>query len=118
MYKPRNGWTKEQMINAVKLGNKDSRSIDGHRCVYRSDDGNKCFVGVFIPDDVYDDRIENSGCGGSLNADILFKDYPGLRHYMPLKVEGMVAFQRVHDRALVGGLHALAVNWILWNVED
>lgn len=98
MFKLRNGWTKEKMKEAIATGNTGQRSIsvrEGDRngvCMYRSETGNKCAVGCFIPEKDYERRMDDQGSAlGLLGA------YPGLDRIMPLTVDGMNELQKVHD---------------------
>lgn len=79
-------------------------------CMYRADDGNRCFVGALIPDDLYDSRIEGStvyvsaiGFPSPLH-DILLKAFaplgvePGPEGYLPDDLTAMLAdLQMIHD---------------------
>jgi len=77
---------RQEMLNKVisraKLGVKSSEEDedDGNNCLYRSADGNRCFVGELIPDEKYYERIEEKPIGkdvidiipGATNADLNF----------------------------------------------
>lgn len=47
-----NGYTKDKMIEMIKTRMLDHRSMNsvGTYCSYLAPDGNRCAVGVFIPD--------------------------------------------------------------------
>lgn len=52
---------KQEIFDAVRkyanTMNEKSLDEDG-TCVYRSDNGNSCFIGAFIPDNLYDPEME------------------------------------------------------------
>jgi hypothetical protein len=94
-YQALNGWTKQTIWLAIAKGNLGEQSISltggPNACAYRGDGGNKCSIGVFIPDDVYDPC-----CEGASVKEVL-EDYPGLTAYMPLPVRALTQLQDVHD---------------------
>lgn len=94
MYTPINGWTKESMIKHIK-DNFTGRSVtsDGS-CHYRGPKGRKCAVGMFIPDDRYDDNMDD---GDADKAAIVVIPKYGLGDCMPLPTDAMGVLQRVHD---------------------
>lgn len=85
-----NGWTKESTIQHIK-DNFNGRSVgeDGI-CVYRTGDGKKCAVGLFIPDDVYSNDMEE------INAKDMVTEF-NLESYMPLDSVTLEKLQNVHD---------------------
>lgn len=92
-----NGWTKARMIEAIWARNKGRRAalqLDGGNtiCQYRTVDGNRCAVGVFVPD--ADDAERFSGAVSELLA-----EFPRLLLFMPLTVLGLHHMQSVHDMA-------------------
>lgn len=111
-YKTINGWTKELIINAIKLGNNGTSFSVSGMCVYRNKDNNKCGVGVFIPDDLYHKRCEFIG------VDSLLTTYPGLNDFMPLNLDGLRLLQSKHDNFSTNNVHEVLTNWINENVED
>ncbi|CAB4138517.1 hypothetical protein UFOVP330_92 [uncultured Caudovirales phage] len=79
-------------------------------CMYRADDGNRCFVGALIPDDLYDSQIEGQPVYvatvvfPSLLHDILLKSFaplgvePGPEGYLPDDLTALLAdLQMIHD---------------------
>ncbi len=114
MYKTINGWTKEKMIAQIKLKNNGSKAEYKHLCRYRTDEGNACFVGAFIPDDVYSPSFEGS-------VHFLLKEYPNMLPIMPLDEDALAKLQHVHDgheSAIMAPLHQRMEEWINDNVED
>jgi hypothetical protein len=125
MFTPINGWTKQGMIAHIEKEFK-GLSVNGTTCLYRSNRNGqvtKCAVGMFIPDDVYNVKMEMT-----LYESQLLKDFPVLHTLMPLNQQAMRDLQTVHDRFAddeirVGGdssretvLGAL-IGWIERNVE-
>lgn len=64
-------------------------------CVYRSPDGLKCALGIFIPDDAYRSDMENNG------ALTLFENWPSMMSNAGLSkdphLDLLDALQSVHD---------------------
>jgi len=63
--------TKQETFDkvAVHLIKQGKQSVSGYSggCAYRGDNGLRCAVGALIPDDLYDDEMDNEGIGiGSL----------------------------------------------------
>ena len=48
----------EAFDHVIKHLTTQPRAKEGLRCVYRTDDGRKCAIGCFIPDDKYDSDFE------------------------------------------------------------
>lgn len=109
-----NGWTKKSMKSAILRGNHGKSYLgDSQNCAYRGEKYNKCGVGVFIPNDLYDDSIEGSSICG------LLERYPGLKEFMPLTSYAMGEFQLVHDQARDDeNVTAKMVDWINKHVVD
>jgi len=63
-------------------------------CKYRGDNGAKCAVGLFIPDEDYDPKIENY----TANADRVTSLLPFTVN--DSKVSYLLELQRCHDRAV------------------
>ena len=94
MHKIINGWTKESMKAAIKKYNKGypSRTQIMKSCLYLNpEDGNRCAVGCFIPDD--SDALQSF-----LGAHDVLIIYPELKDIMPLSSVGLRFFQAIHDR--------------------
>lgn len=131
-FKTINGWTKEKMIEEVRKriykgpslrrvitpyvlgdGSGDERDVYHTICSYRGDDGNKCGVGIFIPDDLYKSNMESKSVLG------LLQDNSTLQNKMPLETKHMQALQIVHDRSnFSDNVTEKLVNWIEENVEN
>jgi len=113
-YQALNGWTKETILLAIAKGNLGVRSIADSRCAYRGGGGNKCAVGVFIPDEVYSKDCECQ------TIDYLLEQYPGLHSYMPLEVDALLSLQAIHDHAVVGSKELdprpVLLDWVKKNV--
>lgn len=91
MYKLNPGWTKKKVMDVFKAGNNGTRAVtEKGGCTYLADDGNKCAVGVFIPD-----GHEAQKCIGTA-LDVLDL-HPDLLQYMPLSAHGMLYMQNAHD---------------------
>lgn len=88
-----NGYDRKSTMEQIKRKNHGYKSSYLGSCTYRNDDGNCCLVGVFIPDEKYDDRMENE-C-----ADEIINEYD-LFDFMPLKVYYMQKLQIFHDETL------------------
>jgi hypothetical protein len=86
-------------------------------CVYRTDDGNRCFVGALIKDEDYDPLFEGLALNTSQSSTYrdryaslreavmssLTKDYPDLPESMPDDVLFLLAdLQTVHDDWMAG----------------
>jgi hypothetical protein len=101
MYKTKNGWTKEKIFEHV-LSNFLGKSVNkmGGKCVYRGPNGKKCAVGMFIPDEKYDSRMDKGALTNDTSAINILRKFEYLQEYMPLDIPGMVVFQRNHDCAV------------------
>ncbi len=113
MYKTQNGWTKAKMIERIKQRNNGKRSVrpasrpHAEVCMYRAPDGNRCAVGCFIEDNIYEADME--GCSAY--------DFIGIK--FPLSKRGMRSLQCAHDEAgLTDNIHEVLEAWINKNVKD
>jgi hypothetical protein len=117
-YQPINGWTKAEIINAITQGNQGTRSMRqldprrSHVCSYRGVGGNKCAVGIFIPDDLYHEDCERR------QAWQLLRDYPGLKEFMPLPVDALDWMQDVHDYSYESDPRPALIDWVMDYVKD
>lgn len=115
-YKCINGWTKERMIEAIQTRMLDHPSYNTipNFCVYKALDGNRCAIGVFIPDG-------HSGEYCNLSVSGLLQSYPDLTDLMPLPTYALITMQSVHDSVdrNLGKLdpRPVIINWINENVE-
>lgn len=98
MFRIMNGWTKKKMIKAIMKGNNGTISMrnSGGMCAYRGKGNNKCAAGCFIPDELYNPKMDSRGLKYN-NIGIICKLYPELKAKMPLGLQGMNALQYVHD---------------------
>lgn len=69
-------------------------SDNSNTCLYRTDDGRKCPVGLLIPDEKYCRDMEEKG------ADELFGRFPELLDHLPdgMTVADLGTVQDIHDR--------------------
>ena len=91
-----NGWTREKVeahVRAEFKGKAESGGDDG-TCLYKTDDGKKCAVGMFISDDIYIEEMEHK------TAQSLFRKYPDLIGMMPFSTLNMYDWQNVHDNLI------------------
>lgn len=115
MYKTANGWTKEKMKAQIRLKNNGTQAFASRACgcVYRTETGNACAIGCFIPDDSL--ALNHLGTVKSLLV-----SHPDLKRLMPLAGGNALSeFQEVHDSPRpTGSLHEALFAWIDANVED
>lgn len=114
MHKTQNSWTKE-LIKAHILANFKGKSVaqsNPYACTYRSPQGKKCAAGLFIPDELYDQTMENTSIA------MLMLSRIGLRNIFPLSGMGMIGLQKTHD--LSDPVHTLQdiLHFIDAHVED
>lgn len=116
LYKVQNGWTKEQMKEAIRKFNKGRRSSadDGAGCLYFSPDDNRCGVGCFLPEWCQDEVARNHNNNHVADVVALRSgDGRCLRDALPLDIEGLVAIQRKHDRCADSeDVREVLCNWI------
>lgn len=114
MFQTINGWTKYSMVLFIKTNFKGA-SRDGSTCFYRhpDNDGRKCAVGLFIPDDKYEGSMEQK------SATTICGYFPSLQSLMPLDPITMEKFQNVHDNEDLDDDEVLdaMIEWINENVE-
>lgn len=114
--KPINGWNVEKIIAQVKKYNNGKKALKNVEdteptlCAYQADDGNRCFVGCFIPDG-------HPGLKYGGLAKKLLDRYPDLIPLMPFEAEYMGRFQLVHDHKLTGDVYDDLERWLKLNVE-
>ncbi|MBC96432.1 MAG: hypothetical protein CME63_01675 [Halobacteriovoraceae bacterium] len=63
---------------------------DNNGCLYRNENGKRCVVGCFIPDDspIFDNHNQDEA--------IVIEDW-GLANRMPLTMKGLQKWQEIHD---------------------
>jgi hypothetical protein len=67
------------------------------QCAYRGDDGNKCIVGAFIPDSLYDGSLEGGSLDESRVQDVLALAF-GQKKLTDDQYMLLGNLQSVHDR--------------------
>lgn len=92
------GWNLDKVMEVIRKENIGKRSVVGKdswntECMYRTDDGNKCLVGCFIPDDKYDPDMEYTNFTGIIG-------YHGIEKSMPMIDNEMIDLQRFHDNTI------------------
>lgn len=95
MYQLANGYTKESVMEKIRKYNNGTVAAGGEpaSCLYQSPDGNRCFIGCFIPDN----KIREIATLGK-TVDVLLERHPELRKSMPFAdLLTLSEFQRVHD---------------------
>lgn len=113
MYKPINGWTKQDIIDNIKkeFKGKGYSSIE-RKCQYRGDNGTKCAVGMFIPDELYNPQMDDG-----LNVSTLMLNFPGIESIMPLNLRGLIDIQNIHDKSNRDNCLNTMLSWVEDNVE-
>ncbi len=116
MYKTINGFTKAKMLEVIQARPFTERAKTDRYCVYLTPDGNKCGVGLFLPE-----GHEAQKASGS--SEMLFHAFPDLKEKMPLDEEGMRMFQFVHDGVddlgrYKGNAKQAMIDWVEKHVED
>lgn len=122
-YTPINGFTKATILEKIETEFKGKGHSNITGCSYRGDNGTKCAVGLFIPDEIYDPKmdkakdkddkdLEDATLGNIASA------YPEILPYMPLSRHGMRQLQIIHDRSRENETKTALINWINEHVED
>ena len=94
MFTTRNGWTVARMKEAIQTRNLGRPAYGrGARCTYLAPDGNRCAVGVFIPDG----HASIVGDVAEMDARDLLTTFPDLAEHMPIDEDGLMLMQNVHD---------------------
>jgi len=89
-----NGYNRKSTMDQIKAKNLGRRSTDElGDCLYRSEDGNACLVGCFIPDHKYDSDIEGESSCEVIDKLDLYSD-------IPLSTSFMIKLQKYHDSEL------------------
>lgn len=134
-YKTLNGWTKDKMRQAILRNNNGTRAVgpDG-ACKYITEDGNRCAVGCFIPDELLEKARQHQGTITELYQDLDTTEAGILEKAMPLKWSGLELLQVQHDVGPQGlnaklaikrvpelesdNVHTRLLAWIDFWVED
>lgn len=107
------GWNKEKVMAQIKKYNNGNKATEPtlDTCVYQTEDGNRCAIGCFIPDNHISLRTF-----GSLEK--LLKEYPELQNFMPFNDLGALKkFQNCHDIAVNSYVHITLEKWLERNAE-
>ncbi len=116
-YKAINGFTKQSIIETIKKGNNNSQAKNNKNglCEYLTTDGNRCFVGCFLPEG-------HSAQNYRGQVPDLFTEYSALVDLMPLDEEGLTELQVLHDTyqrtQASATLHETMEAWVNENVGD
>lgn len=103
-HKPINGWTKERILEVIKARPFEERAMIGSYCTYLASNGNKCAVGLFIPDG-------HLGQHSKYSVDTLLNNFPDLVQVMPLTLYPLMLLQNVHDLAVINAKTAM-LDWV------
>lgn len=119
MFETINGWTKERMKEQIRLKNNGTKALikseESEKCVYRTEDGNACAVGCFIPDEDYRPEMDRR----TMLPTCLEKEFPELMKKLPLEPLALEQMQSIHDRgSKVGDVRIRLCDWIDKNVID
>jgi hypothetical protein len=112
MHKTINGWTKQTMLDHVKINFKGKACDYEGRCFYRTPGpgtSKSCVAGMFIPDKSYVHEMEGIP---------IHKVTYRIQEYMPLELEGMQNLQICHDTSDNASCLENIVNFINHNVVD
>jgi hypothetical protein len=121
-FKTINGWTKAEMIEAVKKYMLKHQSVETYAgdvpgmtftCLYQAPDGNRCAVGCFIPDGHIALKMREG-------IHLLLPLVPDLKRKLPLNREGLMELQAVHDKINDPTINPRprVLKWIRDNVVD
>lgn len=97
-----NGWTKGTVLDHIRKNFKGRSVVQGRGqynklCLYRSTEGKKCAVGLFIPDGEIADSVAKNA--NEAAVDVLLGLYSSLTDLMPLRLSGLCELQSMHDMA-------------------
>jgi hypothetical protein len=116
-YVTQNGYTKAKMIEMIQSKMLDHPStLRSGQCAYQAEDGNRCAVGVFIPDRGFKGALSLLGVVSKL-----LDSYPSLEQHMPLDRVAIRCMQQVHDAYTnvdYSDRRPALINWINENVVD
>lgn len=111
MYRCINGWTKDRMLEVVTNRPFEEAAYCDKReeCYYIMPNGNRCAVGLFIPND-------HPALKESMGVVAVCGKYRGLLEILPLELSGMQDFQLAHDLNKENAKTKM-IEWIQTNVE-
>lgn len=112
MFKVINGWTKEKMKEHIVNNFKGKATGKNEiQCEYKTQDGRKCAVGMFIPEDCYESSMD-----GSVNSLLFY--WPKVILHMPLEEDGLTKMQLIHDNSAPEDTLQDLLTFIDKNVEE
>lgn len=135
-HKPINGWTKARMLEVIRARPLMMPAYDhtAGQCMYLTADGNKCGVGLFIPDGHPAQKSKHSvdGLLTISHAPHGEKSYSELANVLPLDLLGLIQMQSAHDnesatvcdsvasrpRPFGGNAKLALIDWVEKNVID
>jgi len=89
--------TNQQAFNKIWnhfIVNKGKKSSEGSYCKYRDGAGNKCAVGVLIPDNLYDKNLEGKGYA------VLISEHESMKvFFKDINIQLLLDLQCTHDDA-------------------
>jgi hypothetical protein len=90
-----NGYNRQKVMEQIKKNNQGYQAYSGGSCFYRTheEDYNCCLVGCFIPDDRYDECMEDRDAEDVINSF-------NLHDVMPMDIKSMIGLQTFHDEIL------------------
>lgn len=102
MFKAINGYTKARILEVIQntFQGKSMKvmSNGSPSCAYRGENGSKCAVGLFIPDEVYRDAMDElDPKWNGTDVETSLQRFPELGQHMPLEVEALQKLQSIHD---------------------
>lgn len=119
---------KQEIFNKVWqhfIVEKNPRGYDAEaeNCVYKNQEGNKCAIGIFIPDDKFIPAMNNWGTIWSFKdakdtlsrygCENLLVEIFGPEYNMKFLSELQKAHDHIHERSMEENLRRLAVKWSL-----
>ena len=99
-----------------------SNDCDGTQCAYRGANGNKCIVGVFIPDELYDESLEGDSLDPDRNGVVKRETYHSTRVTEVLAKTFGQDFLSIDQYVLLANLQSThdrnADDWRTYESED
>ena len=80
-------------VERAKDGRGRAWDDESEKCMYRTSDNNRCFIGALIPDENYGSKLEGNSASHHLVVDALPDD---IKNAHP---ELLVKMQAIHDQA-------------------
>lgn len=97
------------LVETSAAGGFPSVEADSGHCKYRGPNGKKCAVGLLIPDELYDPRMDNPG--GASDVLTVATRYPKVAAVFPdgMTASDLKSVQEVHDSISYGWAHGVFV---------